>query len=88
MVTDPGNYRWSSYAAHDIGNNVGMWTPHPVYLSLGENNRTRKEKYREMISESLDINVIAKIRHCANKGLILGTEKFRKQFEHLTGDSA
>lgn len=40
-----------------------------------------------MIGEKLDVSVIAKIRHCANKGLILGTEKFRKQFEHLTGDS-
>ena len=37
-------------------------------------------------TESLEADVIVKIRHCANKGLILGTEKFRKQFEDLTGD--
>ena len=35
----------------------------------------------------LGADVIAKIRHCANKGLILGTEKFRQQFEEITGDS-
>ena len=86
IVTDPANYRWSSYAAHGFGKNIGMWTPHPIYLSLGENSQLRVEKYRALMSESLDINVIAKIRHCTNKGLILGTEEFRKQFEHLTGN--
>ena len=29
--------------------------------------------------ELLDPDVITKIRHCANTGLILGTEKFKKQ---------
>ena len=31
------------------------------------------------MSELLDLDVIAKIRHCANTGLVLGTEKFRKR---------
>ena len=87
MVSDPGDYRWSSYSAHGLGKNISMWTPHPVYTLLGANKHARQARYREMIGEKLDVSVITKIRHCANKGLILGTEKFRKQFEHLTGDS-
>ena len=31
------------------------------------------------MSELLDLDAIAKIRHCANTGLVLGTEKFKKQ---------
>jgi hypothetical protein len=31
------------------------------------------------MSELLDLDVIAKIRHCANTGLVIGSEKFRKQ---------
>ncbi len=31
------------------------------------------------MSELLDLEIIAKIRHCANTRLVLGTEKFRKQ---------
>ena len=31
------------------------------------------------MNELLDLDVIAKIRHCANTRLVLGTEKFRKQ---------
>ena len=31
------------------------------------------------MSEFVALDVIAKIRHCANTELVLGTEKFRKQ---------
>ncbi len=86
IVTDPGDYRCSSYAAHGLGNKVAMLTPHPLYLSLGDCEMTRNKKYQELINRSLGTEVIAKIRHCTNKGQILGTEKFRQQFETLTGD--
>ena len=79
MVTDPGNYRWSSYQAHGLGARGGMWTPHPVYLALGNCRSTRQTAYRSLMSETLDSDVIAKIRHCANSGLVLGSEKFRTQ---------
>jgi putative transposase len=88
MVTDPADYRWSSYAAHGFGTKVKMWTPHPTFTSLGKDARTRTAKYRELIGQSLNSDAITQIRHCANKGLILGTEKFRKQFEELTRDPA
>lgn len=87
MVTDPGHYRWSSYSMHGLGNQIAMLTPHPLYISLGNCQATRMKRYRELISTALGADVIAKIRHCANKGHILGTEKFRQEFEALTGDS-
>ena len=86
MVKDPGEYRWSSYGAHSFGDLPKLWTPHYVYLSLGETPKERQQKYRELISESLGADDITKIRHCVNKGPILGTEKFRNQFLLLTGD--
>jgi len=48
-------------------------------LSLGDDAISRQQAYRGLMSEILDLDVIAKIRHCANTGLVLGTEKFRKQ---------
>ena len=86
MVTDPGDYRWSSYAAHGFGKKIGMWTPHPTYLALDKNMHSREAKYTAMINKSLDTNVISMIRHCASKGLILGTDQFRKQFGDLTAN--
>ncbi len=79
MVSDPGEYRWSSYRAHGLGVRIRLWEPHAVYLSLGDDAMARQQAYRGLMSELLDLAVIAKIRHCANTGLVLGTEKFRKQ---------
>jgi len=88
IVNDPGDYRWSSYRAHAFGVEAAIWVPHSLYLALADNEHQRQQLYRQLVSEKLDVDVIAKIRHCANKGLVLGTEKFRNQFTTLTGDRA
>jgi len=80
MVTDPEDYRWSSYGVHAHGRKASMWTAHPTYLGLGKTDASRQYCYRELVSDALDQEVISKIRHCANSGLVLGTEQFRKQF--------
>ena len=87
LVKDPGDYRWSSYTAHGFGRDIAMWTPHSLYLSLGNDGISRQKKYRELMRENLNAEVIAKIRHCVNTGLVLGTEKFRSQVQKLTGDA-
>ncbi|MDZ7685680.1 MAG: hypothetical protein U5O39_12250 [Gammaproteobacteria bacterium] len=66
----------------------GCRTPHPLFLELGRTPRERQATYRGLIAESLGAEVVNKVRHCTNKGLILGTETFRRQFEQLTGDRA
>lgn len=86
MVKDPGDYAWSSYRAHAFGHAVQLWKPHNRYIALGDSSEVRQRIYREMVSQSLDSKVINDIRHCTNKGLILGTEKFRQQYAELVGE--
>ena len=39
---------------------------------------------RHLVSdETLDIEVLTKVRHCANTGLVLGTASFREQVQRL-----
>ena len=83
MTSDPGHYQWSSYKSHAFGRPAKMWTPHPEYLRLGETEPERLQAYRDSISNTLPIEVIQKIRHCLNTGLVLGTEDFRSQVEAL-----
>lgn len=87
IVRDPGDYRWSSYQAHAFGKRMALWTPHAIYDSLGDDDKTRQSRYRSSIKDTIDIDVVAKIRHCTNTGLVLGSEKFRKQVEELRGES-
>jgi putative transposase len=79
MVMDPGDYRWSSYRDHAYGLRTRMWSPHTNYLALGNHAKDRQSAYRVMINEALEVDVVAKIRHCVNTGLVLGTEAFRNQ---------
>jgi putative transposase len=83
ITTDPGDYRWSSYRCHAFGATAGMWTPRPEYLGLGENDTERQKIYRKMMAQSLSAEVIQKIRHCLNTGLVLGTADFRDQVKAL-----
>lgn len=81
MVKDPGDYHWSSYRCHAFGTRSQMWHRHPQYLDLGDTATKRQNEYRRLIRQKLPAEVIAKVRHCANTGLVLGTEQFREQVE-------
>lgn len=83
MVRDPGDYRWSSYRAHAFGARVKFWTPHDLYLSLAAESANRQKAWRARVGAAIDTDTIAKIRHCTNTGLVLGTEEFRDQVAAL-----
>ena len=83
MVTDPGNYRWSSYGVHAFGVHARLWSPHPLYLGLGKSQKERQQVWRRLVKQTLDIEDLSKIRHCANTGLVLGTESYRTQVHKL-----
>lgn len=83
MVKDPGDYRWSSYRSHAFGTPVKLWAPHSTYLALGATSSDRQTNYREYFSTELAETAVAKIRACINKGLVLGTDKFRQQVDEL-----
>ncbi len=83
LVKDPGDYHWSSYRCHAFGKRVRFWSPHSLYKALGATRARQQANYRALVGNALTIEAIAKIRHCANKGLVLGTEIFRAQVETM-----
>ena len=83
LVRDPGDYKWSSFRAHAFGAPVNLWTPNESYLSMGSSPATRQKAWRALVGEVLDMDTISKIRHCANTGLVLGTDEFRDQVAAL-----
>jgi len=50
---------------------------------LAITTKLRQKAWRELNDEILDIEIVAKVRHCANTGLVLGTELFREQVNQL-----
>jgi len=83
MTKEPGDYFWSSYQSHAFAKRIQLWTPHAEYLALGKTELDRGEHYRALVSQALSAEVVQKIRHCVNTGLVLGTEHFRDQVKSL-----
>ena len=85
MVTDPAHYRWSSYQSNGLGKTSKLCKPHDVYLRLGRAQRERLVCYRALFTGHLDDAVLGDIRAATQKGLALGSDRFKKQVAALTG---
>jgi hypothetical protein len=61
-----------------------MWPRHEIYNALGQDSASWQTSYRALFNEVLSLEVTTKIRHRADKGLVLGTERLRKRVRLLT----
>jgi putative transposase len=85
MVTDPGEYRWSSYQVNALGNDHDLCTPHPQYLALGLKPEERMKNYRALFAHHVDGVLLDEIRTNGNKGMAIGNDRFKEEIETLSG---
>jgi len=88
MVLHPGDYRWSSYACNAMGKINDLVASHPLYDSLGDNEKLRLYTYRELFSNQLDKDEIHSIRDALNQELVLGRDDFKEKIEEMTNRQA
>jgi len=81
MVSHPGEYTWSSYAANAHGSTNPLLEPHAVYRALGKDTSVRRYAYRELFRRGIDDNQIHEIREMLNQELVLGREDFKDKIE-------
>lgn len=86
MVEDPAHYRWTSYRANGLGQADARLMPHPVYLALGRDDKTRQVAYRELFRAQLDRAAIDDIRLALNQSQPLGNSRFLAKIEKITGE--
>jgi putative transposase len=85
MVAAPGDYRWSSYQVNALGHRSDLCTPHSVYLALEGDAAERRNNYRALFERHVEDELLNEIRATMNKGLVLGTDRFKEEIETLTG---
>jgi len=85
MVTVPAEYRWSSYRANGLGEPAKLWTPHRIYLELGDTATERTQAYQALFRGHIDTDLIHQIRQTTNQGMALGNERFKQEVEQLSG---
>ncbi|MBK9160189.1 MAG: transposase [Nitrosomonadales bacterium] len=78
MVSDPAQYRWSSYRHNGLGLADERIAPHPLYLALGEDGAKRQFAYRGLFRSELDAEALSDIRLALAQGQPLGNERFSK----------
>jgi len=85
MVERPENYSWSSHRANGWGAKGELLTQHALYLQLGKTREDRLAAYRSLFRAELDDEKLDVIRKCVNRGLPLGTDRFRAEIESALG---
>ena len=88
MVADPVDHPWSSVHANASTAHDALLDPHPVYTALAAEEATRKACYRDLLEEAISEDELAAIRGYVNQGGALGTKRFQRQIEELTGRPA
>jgi putative transposase len=81
MVDTPADYRWSSYRSNAFGERGFDLVPHPEYMCLGSSEGNRREAYQSLFGANVDSCMIKDIREAVNKGLALGSDRFKDEIE-------
>jgi putative transposase len=85
MVVDPAEYRWSSYQVNALGKASDLCTSHREYLSLGRDPLERQKHYRALFLHHVEGELLQEIRQNTNKGMAVGSDRFKEEIEALTG---
>ena len=86
MVSDPADYRWSSYRVNALGIESELCTPHEIYCGLGQ-GAGRLAAYRTLFAAHVDDVPIAEIREATRRSQALGDDHFVREMEARTGAS-
>ncbi len=81
MVSQPGEYRWSSYACNVAGGVDKLITPHPIYEALDSVIERRRYLYRELFRVHMEDSQILEIREALSQELVLGRNDFKDRIE-------
>lgn len=85
MVTDPADYRWSSYSCKVTGKYDAVVDFPPTYLAMGENQTDRQKSYADYIKATVPEYEVKLIRDALQRGQLTGGDKFRAEVERKLG---
>ena len=85
MVQHPGEYRWSSYRANALGEEIDFLKQHHVYMGLGRSKKERQSSYCKLFQDALSVGLLNEIRQSTNGNFALGSEKFKDEIGNKLG---
>jgi putative transposase len=83
MVRHPGDYPWSSYRYHALGEANELITTHYLYDRLGSEDEDRHMSYRALFARDMEKTALHAIHNAVNFSLPLGNKKFHKEIKMI-----
>lgn len=80
MVRYPGHYRWSSYRCNAEGREDALVQPHPLYLSMGEDEGERQQAYAALFHGDEEVQRQA-LRSASRGNGVVGSEEFVRELQ-------
>lgn len=77
LVSQPGDYPWSSYRAHALGEPDALIRDHVLYQALGPTPGARGEAYNVLMRTRQDEPAMAAIQSATRSDWVLGSERFK-----------
>ncbi len=78
-VVYPGDYPWSSYRAHALGESDPLISDHPLYQVLGPTRGARSEAYSALFHSQLDESSMHAIQTATLSDWVLGSDLFKAE---------
>ena len=86
MVSDPSEYRWSSYTSRiDTGDSTGWLDTDPCFLALRNTACQRSERYRTFVHGAVSQAELSLIREGLQRGQLTGDSRFVDEVERIAG---
>lgn len=88
MAKHPGDYPWSSYRAHALGEADQLVSESVQFQRLGRTAVERQKSYRALFRNKLDVSLIDDLRAATNGGWAFGDTRFREEIAEAAGRRA
>ena len=85
IVDRPEDYAWTSHHSNAWGEQDPLVSPHESYQALGRDLVLRCASYRHLFDEALSTEDCCAIHGAAHSSLPLGSKKFVRDIERLSG---
>ena len=72
MVTNPADYRWSSYQRHGMGHDDPLLSPFPEWEDLGQTEAERRKRWRAKVRAVQDEPELDTVRRSLRSGRPFG----------------
>jgi putative transposase len=83
LAKTAASYPWSSYHYNASGRKNNLLTPHKQYLTLGNDDVSRRTAYKALFRQPIDAETLQAIRLAWQSGTPLGNQRFKLKIERI-----